>query len=77
MMRKPNIDALLAEIEHHKYEKTEMYNEIDALKSQNMMLLESLSAITEDDTFWSEEALRSGIVFKLKNVLTQIKNNFS
>jgi hypothetical protein len=77
MIRKPNIDALLAEIEHHKYEKTEMYNEIDALKSQNMMLLESLSAITEDDTFWSEEALRSGIVFKLKNVLTQIKNNFS
>jgi hypothetical protein len=77
MIRKPNIDALLAEIEHHKYEKTEMYNEIDALKSQNMMLLESLSAITEDDTFWSEEALKSGIVFKLKNVLTQIKNNFS
>ena len=77
MIRKPNIDALLAEIEHHKSEKTEMYNEIDALKSQNMMLLESLSAITEDDTFWSEEALKSGIVFKLKNVLTQIKNNFS
>jgi len=45
-MRKPNIDALLAEIEHHKSEKTEMYNEIDALKNQNMMLLESLSAIT-------------------------------
>ena len=76
-MRKPNIDALLAEIELHKSEKTEMYNEIDALKNQNTMLLESLSAITEDDTFWSEEALRSGIVFKLKNVLTQIKNNFS
>jgi hypothetical protein len=54
-----------------------LYDEIDALKNQNMMLLESLDAITQDDTFWSEEALKSGIVFKLKNVLTQIKNNFS
>jgi len=77
MIRKPNIDALFAEIEHLKSDKTELYNEIDALKGQNMMLLESLSAITEDDTFWSEEALKTGIVFKLKNVLTQIKNNYS
>lgn len=77
MIRKPNIDALFAEIEHLKSDKTELYSEIDALKGQNMMLLESLSAITEDDTFWSEEALKSGIVFKLKNVLTQIKNNYS
>ena len=57
--------------------KTNLYDEIDALKNQNMMLLESLDAITQDDTFWSEEALKSGIVFKLKNVLTQIKNNYS
>lgn len=77
MIRKPNIDALFAEIEHHKSDKAELYNEIDALKGQNMMLLESLSAIAENDTFWSEEALKSGIVFKLKNVLTQIKNNYS
>ena len=77
MIRKPNIDALWAEIESLKSDKTDLYDEIDVLRNQNMMLLESLDAITQDDTFWSEEALRSGIVFKLKNVLTQIKNNFS
>jgi len=77
MIRNPNIDALFAEIEQHKSEKTSLYNELDVLRNQNMMLLESLSAITEDDTFWSEGALKSGIVFKLKNVLTQIKNNYS
>lgn len=77
MIRKPSIDVLWAEIEALKSDKTNLYDEIDALKTQNMMLLESLDAITQDDTFWSEEALKSGIVFKLKNVLTQIKNNFS
>ena len=77
MIRKPNIDALWAEIESLKSDKTDLYDEIDVLRNQNMMLLESLDANTQDDTFWSEEALKSGIVFKLKNVLTQIKNNFS
>lgn len=77
MIRKPNIDALWAEIESLKSDKTDLYDEIDVLRNQNMMLLESLDAITQDDAFWSEEALKSGIVFKLKNVLTQIKNNFS
>lgn len=75
MIRKPNIDALWAEIEALKSEKTDLFQEIDTLRNQNMMLLESLSAITDDDTFWSEEALKSGIVFKLKNVLTQIRSN--
>tara|TARA_B110000503_G_C6948540_1_gene330049 strand:- start:102 stop:344 length:243 start_codon:yes stop_codon:yes gene_type:complete len=72
----PNIDALWLENEEHKREKSSLYDELDVLRNQNMMLLESLRAITQDDTFWSEDALRSGIVFKLKNVLTQIENNY-
>jgi hypothetical protein len=36
-------------------------------------LLETLSDLTTNDEYWSEMSLKSGIVFRLKNVLTQIK----
>lgn len=70
------IDALRLEIQDLNKEINSLYSENDILRNQNMMLLESLSALVVDETFWSEEALKTGIVFRLKNVLTQIKSNF-
>jgi len=40
------------------------------------MLLEVLSDLTGDESYWSDEAKKSGLIFKLTNVLTQIKSNF-
>ena len=69
------VDGLLLEIDHHKREKQEALRENDFLRSQNMMLTEALQAIIEDKSYWSQEALSSGIVWRLENVLNQIKNN--
>lgn len=71
-----NVDALRAEINHEKNEKSLLRQENQVLRQQNMMLLETLSAITEEESYWSEDARKTGIVFRLKNVLTQIKDNF-
>lgn len=71
-----NVDALRAELRYEKNEKSELRRENEVLRQQNMMLLETLSAITEEESYWSEDARKTGIVFRLKNVLTQIKDNF-
>ena len=76
--RRINVDSvekLMYEMDQHKKEKAELRRDNDALRNQNMMLLESLEAITEENEYWSQEALQSGIVFRLKNVLNQIKQN--
>lgn len=70
------IDALRLEIIELNREINEIYSEHDIVRNQNMMLLEVLSDLTGDESYWSDSAKSSGIVFKLKNVLTQIKSNF-
>jgi FtsZ-binding cell division protein ZapB len=69
------IDGLLLEIQEHKREKNSILQENSVLRNQNAMLLDTLEALTADNTYWSEEAIKTGIVFRLKNVLNNIKNN--
>jgi FtsZ-binding cell division protein ZapB len=75
-IRKPNdvtIQKLQYELKEVKRTRDEYRSDNDALRNQNMMLLETLSDLTTNDEYWSEMSLKSGIVFRLKNVLTQIK----
>lgn len=71
-----NIDVLRLEIKDLNREISDLYKEHDIVRNQNMMLLEVLTDLTSDESYWSDEAKKTGIVFKLTNVLTQIKNNF-
>ena len=76
MKIKPNeqgIAYLQAEITQHKKEKAILRSDIDGLQGQNIMLIDTIQALVDEEGYWSEEALRTGIVFKLKNVLNQIK----
>jgi FtsZ-binding cell division protein ZapB len=69
------VDGLYLEIDHHKREKTDILRENDSLRRQNTMLIESLEALVSEKSFWSQEALTTGIVWRLENVLNQIKND--
>ena len=71
-----NIDALRLEIKELNRDLNSCYREMDTLRNQNMMLLEVLTDLTGDESYWSDQAKASGLVFKLTNVLTQIKSNF-
>ena len=66
-------EALNLEIKQLKREKSDLYNEIDALRSQRMMLFDTVSALVEDKSYWSEEAQKSGIIWRLENVLNNIQ----
>ncbi len=70
-----SVELLQLEMKELNKDLNAMIQENDALRNQNMMLLESMEALTEDESFWSQEALQTGIVFRLKNVLNQIKQN--
>ena len=71
-----NIDVLRLEIKELNRDINLCYREMDTLRNQNMMLLEVLTDLTGDESYWSDQAKASGLVFKLTNVLTQIKSNF-
>ena len=45
-------EALNLEIKQLKREKSDLYNEIDALRSQRMMLFDTVSALVEDKSYW-------------------------
>ena len=66
-------EALNLEIKQLKREKSDLYNEIDALRSKRMMLFDTVSALVEDKSYWSEEAQKSGIIWRLENVLKNIQ----
>ena len=68
------VENLNFEIDQHKREKQELRRENDSLRQQNMMLRDAMTAITEDESFWSEQAVKSGIVWRLKNVIQNISN---
>ena len=71
-----NIDVLRLEIKELNRDINSCYREMDTLRNQNMMLLEVLTDLTGDESYWSDQAKASGLVFKLTNVLTKIKSNF-
>jgi len=78
MKVKPNeqgIAYLQAEIKQHKKDKAILRSDIDGLRGQNQMLIDTLDALVEEEGYWSEDAIKTGIVFRLKNVLNQIRQD--
>lgn len=69
------VDALFLEIDHHKKEKAEILRENDSLRANNNMLIEVLTAMTEDPSYWSDTVETKTMLFRIKNILNQMKNN--
>jgi len=69
------IRHLQTEVQSYHKENIDQRREIEILRNDRSMLLSALDDLTSDESYWSEDALKSGIVWRLKNVLTQIKNN--
>lgn len=67
------IQKLQYDIDQEKKQKAIYRKEIDELRQQKMMLSETMVALVEDDTYWSDDAKKSGIINRLKKVLQQTK----
>lgn len=55
-------------------ENKELVFENELIRRQNTMLIDTIDSLTQDETFWSEGALKSGIIFRLKNILNNVRN---
>jgi FtsZ-binding cell division protein ZapB len=69
------VDALYLEIDHYKREKNAILRENDSLRANNSMLTEILTSLTEEASYWSDTVETRTMLFRLKNILNQMKNN--
>jgi len=70
------VDALQAEIEYHKRDKSEVLRENDSLRADKVMLLEILSDLTSDESYWNmEDTSVKTMLWRLKNLLNNLKNS--
>ena len=67
------VGQLQQEISQLSRENIDVVLENELVRRQNTMLIEALESVVSDQSYWSEESIRSGIVWRLSNVLEQIK----
>lgn len=67
------VEGLLAEIDHHKKEKAEVLRENDSLRADNSMLLEILTDMTNDDSYWKEDPQTQSMRWRVKNLVNNLK----
>ena len=69
------VEVLQLEIDHHKKEKACALRENDSLRADRMMLLEILSDLTENDSYWADDVAAKTTVWRLKNLLNNLKSS--
>jgi FtsZ-binding cell division protein ZapB len=72
--KEATLNQLQFQVNELKKENSSLRQENQSIRNESMMVTETLSALVEDETYWSEEAIKSGIVWRLKNVLSQINS---
>jgi hypothetical protein len=71
-------EEVFGDLQHEKnmlvQENKELVFENELIQRQNIMLIDTLDSLTQDETFWSEDAIKSGVIFRLKNILNNVRN---
>lgn len=67
------VETLHWEKQQLNKENNDIRRENESLRNQNQMLKDALTALVEDKSFWSEQAISSGIVWRLQNLLNNLK----
>lgn len=68
------VTYLQSEIEKLKKEKFSVLRENDSLRADNSMLLEILTDMTNDDSYWSDDPQTMSMRWRVKNLVNNIKN---
>jgi FtsZ-binding cell division protein ZapB len=67
------VEGLQLEIDHHKREKQEVLRENDSLRANNSMLLEILTDMTNDDSYWKDDPQTQTMRWRVKNLVNNLK----
>ena len=70
-----SIDALYLEIDHHKREKAELRKDNDSLRNNNIMLMNIFEDLVNDESYWTTEVSTKTMLWRLKNILNNLKNS--
>jgi FtsZ-binding cell division protein ZapB len=68
------VEGLQLEIDHHKKEKAYYRRDNDSLRETNSMLIEALSELTSNESYWSTDIETKTMLWRLKNLLNNIKS---
>lgn len=68
------VDGLLHEVDHYKKEKSSVLRENDSLRADNSMLLEILTDMTNDDSYWNDDPQTMSMRWRVKNLVNNLKN---
>lgn len=68
------VEALQAQIDQYKKEKAEVLRENDSLRADNSMLLEILTDMTNDDSYWKDDTQTQSMRWRVKNLVNNLKN---
>ena len=69
------VEGLFAEIDHHKKEKAQVLKDNDSLRADNSMMLEILTDMTSDDSYWKDDPQTMSMRWRVKNLVNNLKNN--
>ena len=69
------VEALQLEIDHHKKEKAYFRRYNDSLRETNLMLLEALTELTSNESYWSTDVETKTMLWRLKNLLNNLKSS--
>lgn len=67
------VEGLQAEIENQKIQKQEALRENDSLRADNSMLLEILTEMTNDDSYWKDDPQTQSMRWRVKNLVNNLK----
>ena len=68
------VDELESEIKKLNREVNSIHQDNLALRSRNTMLLDLLGDVAANEDYWSSDAVKSGILFRFKNILNQLRS---
>ena len=69
------VEGLLSEVDHYKKEKSEVLRENDSLRADNSMLIEILTDMTNDDSYWNDDPQTASMRWRVKNLVNNLKNS--
>ena len=69
------VEGLQLEIDHHKKQTAAYRRDNDSMRETNLMLLEMLTDLTDNEEYWSKEVATKTMVWRLKNLLNNLKNS--
>ena len=68
------VEGLLAQVDQLRKEKASVLRENDSLRADNSMMIEILTDMTNDDSYWKDDPQTQTMRWRVKNMVNNLKN---